>query len=121
MENLISIASDINELVTTIQEGLKHIQTRTEEGCFDDTLYLFEDIVQGLNSIMEALQTMVSSQKTSRNQDKTIILLDVLDEIYLAYQNKTEGAGWLLNEKLLPAFAEWKAELETYLLPIIQS
>ena len=122
MDNLISMASDINELVNTIEEGLKHIQTRARDGYFEDTLYLFEDIVEGLNSIFEALQSIDASRNLNRAQNKTVNLLDALDAINLAYrETNTADADLLINNKLMPAFAEWKAELEGCLFPIIQS
>ena len=40
-----TIAREVMELSATIQDGFKHLQNRMAEGHFEDTEYLFADIL----------------------------------------------------------------------------
>lgn len=116
------IASDIISLSDTIMEGLEHVKKRVLDGYFEETYYLLEDIINAIASIHKATESMLPLLGDNRIEQYTEQLNRLIDEMTNNYQTqRIEKAKTDMQLVLIPAFKEWKNELERCLSDYIAS
>lgn len=116
------IAGDIINLSNTIMEGLEHIKSRIVDGYFEDTYYLLEDIINAIASIHKATEPLLPLLGDNQIEQYTEQLTHLIDEMTNNYQAKQiEKAKIDMQLVLIPAFKEWKNELERCLSNYIAS
>lgn len=112
----------IIDLAETCNEGLEYIKNMLEEGCFEETVPLLIDFVNAFHSIEKALQLVESLLLTERLGTHTEILGQNLDLIVTAYEQRDLNKAYqVMDQKLLPSYKEWHAELDRVLLPVVVS
>ncbi|MEN6390251.1 MAG: hypothetical protein ABFD04_07505 [Syntrophomonas sp.] len=113
MDNDIEVIRQSLDLSNTIGEGLEYIKLRFEGGHFEETLILFQDVIQALISIQKAVQPIAAN--LSSNQLEPLIaninysLEDVIAEFEKGNWSMTTG---IIEQTLLPAYYKWQEELE---------
>jgi hypothetical protein len=116
------IASDIINLSDTIMEGLEHIKHRVSEGYLEDTYYLLEDIMNAVASIHRATEPMLSVLGENSIEEFAQHINHLIDEMTNNYkEQRIEKAKIDFQLVLIPAFKEWKNELERCLSDYIAS
>ncbi|MGS0763330.1 hypothetical protein [Syntrophomonas curvata] len=116
------IASDIISLSDTIMEGLEHIKKRVFDGYFEETYYLLEDIIDAIASIHKATEPMLPLMGENRIEQYAEHLNHLIDEMTNNYQTqRIEKAKTDMQLVLIPAFKEWKNELERCLSDYVAS
>ncbi|MDD3365459.1 MAG: hypothetical protein PHZ03_10795 [Syntrophomonas sp.] len=124
MKNIVEVSTDILQLSLTIQEGFQHLVGRMGEGHFEDTYYLFQDIVRAFSSIYDAVRplSLVSPLGESQIAELTEKLINAFDDMNKAYENnELDKAQQDLQVVLFPAFESWRGELERCLHPLVDS
>lgn len=113
MDNDFEVIRQSLDLSGTIREGPEYIKLRFEEGCFEETLTLFQDVIQALISIQKAVQPLViklfPNQLESFSADINYALEDVIAAFEKANWSVTTG---IIEQSLLPAYCKWQEELE---------
>jgi len=116
------IASDIISLSDTIIEGLEHIKKRVYEGYFEETYYLLEDITDAVASINKAAEPILPLLGENRIEQYAEHLNRLIEEMISNYEaQRIEKAKTDMQLVLIPAFKEWKNELERCLSEYIAS
>lgn len=116
------IASDIINLSDTIMEGLEHIKKRVYDGHFEETYYLLEDIIDAVASIHKATEPMLPLLGENRIEQYSEHLTRLIDEMTNNYEaQRIEKAKTDMQLVLIPAFKQWKTELERCLSDYIAS
>ncbi|EEG76543.1 hypothetical protein [Dethiobacter alkaliphilus] len=114
----IEVIHSILQLLPTIEEGLEYIKKQLTELRYEEALELLQDAMGGIVSIEKAVQPIL--QKLPEN--KTNFLGDNLKEkmsiVVSSYESgKNADLEKQVGEEALPAFKDWKAELERVLRP----
>ena len=116
------IAGDIISLSDTIMEGLEHIKQRVLDGYLEDTYYLMEDIINAVASIHRAIDPMLPLMGENQIEELTCNINHLIDEMINNYrEQRIEKAKIDFRLVLIPAFKEWKNELERCLSKFIAS
>jgi len=117
MDRIANLKGSILDLSNTIQEGLDHLNKRMAELPLEDTRYLFADIADAYQSIVSALEFSRADTKADYsflNQfGKLPVAFAKMNQSY--DENKLDEARMDMQFILLPAFKEWREELERYL------
>lgn len=109
----------ILDLTDTMLEGMEHLKNRMQEGYFEDTCYLYFDIVKAIASIYDALEPLIPQLGDNRIEDFTGELNRVNEKMVEIYEQKQfEIAKDNMEFQLLPAFKKWKIELERCLTTV---
>ncbi|QGU00402.1 hypothetical protein SYNTR_1808 [Candidatus Syntrophocurvum alkaliphilum] len=122
MEKYYEVIVRILELLETMDSGLEQVKLKTEEGKFEETLMMFNDLVVGYSSIESAMQPMLEKLPENNLENKSQKMRDSVDQMVATYENKEPAKGLeLMKSSLLPAFQEWKKEIEKTIKPYILS
>ncbi|WP_132995185.1 hypothetical protein [Sporanaerobacter acetigenes] len=121
MNNYIEVIHNILPLLTTIEEGLTHVKKQISELRYEEALGLLQDSMLGVASIEVALQPM-----RGISMGKIVPLTDILknniNKVLESYEKgKQELIENQIEKEVLPAFNNWKKELEKTLKPYILS
>lgn len=107
------IAKKTLDLLTTIDEALRHIRELLNEGNFKGSIPLFEDVVHGFSVIegsIDQLEWGTVSEAASGLRER---ILNGLDLTVDAYEEDLEGkVREILQFTLIPLFAEWQKQLD---------
>lgn len=99
-------------MAETCQEGLQYIAVRLEEGCFEEMIYLFEDVVHGFCKIQDSLFYSNSLQICDQLNQLTLEIEVAMHQMITAYENSNiNDGGYILNYRLIPNFHLWRYEL----------
>ncbi|MDD3024368.1 MAG: hypothetical protein PHE26_10780 [Syntrophomonadaceae bacterium] len=114
MDHLYEIAGDIINLSSTVLEGLNHMKQRMEEGQLNETLFLFEDVLEALLSIENSIQPLTENKE---GLDAAVVALkQSLEMLARAYEEKNLGKALAeLSDNLIPVVEKLRSELETAL------
>ena len=121
MSDQITIAREVLELVDTIRDGLEHLEKRMAEGHFEDTEYLFTDILTAATAIFRASQPFITENDQEimdRLKEKLLMALDGMSANY--EQKKLSVARMDLQFVLIPAYQVWQAEIHKCLSPWLE-
>lgn len=114
MEEYVEVMRRSVELAETCMEGLYHIRARIQEGMFEETMYLFEDIVYGYCQIAEFLPALDSFLTDDRLGVITCEIEEALHSMLTAYEYcDINKAAYIVNNQLISGFQLWSRELMT--------
>ncbi len=121
MDNIYEISTEIMALAATIEEGLGHLNKRMGELHFEDTRYLFNDIVEAYLSIMNALEGLMEKLAPNELVEKSGQLQVAMEKMNHSYEaNKVDEARMDMQFILFPAFKAWMGEMEKCIRPLAQ-
>lgn len=116
MNNQTEVIFHILPLLSTIEEGLRHIQKQLIELRYEEAFYLLEDAVEGIASIDHALELIkvefmeledekLKKIKTNLNQH--------IAKIVSLYENKNYNELEKTMNLVLDSFTVWREYIET--------
>lgn len=101
------------DLLTTIDQALKHVQQLLNEDKFTSSIPLFEDVVHGFSIIegsIDQLEWGTISEMASALRERILKGLDLTVD---AYEERLDGkVREILQFTLIPLFAEWRKQLD---------
>ncbi len=98
----------IIDLLGTIEEGLVHLQKQLGELRFEESFILYNDCVEGMNTVI--------ANTEDRKYKSLEGLIMIAEATYLAYGgDQLKDLEGQVSTKLIPAFIEWKDEVEASL------
>ncbi len=118
MEKYLDIMKSSTDLAETISEGLQHFQKLFGEGRFEQSLFLFEDILEAYSAIERSVNSIIEAKNPenlkaslkSVNHALSIVVDTYEDKKYMKVQE-------VLQFTLIPQFNRLKAEaFSPYLL-----
>ena len=118
----IEVINNILQLLLTIEEGLEHIKIQLEELRYEEALGLLEDSILGTDSIKNAIEPMKQELEEDNIVELGTVLEKNISKTISSYEDGREtNLEKQLEEGILPAFKNWKHELDKVLKPYIIS
>jgi hypothetical protein len=109
-------------LLDTLKEGLEHTSSLIVDGKGEEALEMIYDVLAGVESIISALSPLLEQLPANNLQ---VLEADMSDKFNKLIDIFKLNDGVLLishlSSDLLPAFSEWKREIEKLLMPYILS
>ncbi|HYE10927.1 MAG TPA: hypothetical protein VEF53_12170 [Patescibacteria group bacterium] len=109
-------------LLDTLKEGLEHTNSLIVDGKGEEALEMIYDVLAGVESIISALSPLLEQLPANNLQ---VLEADMSDKFNKLIDIFKLNDGVLLishlSSDLLPAFSEWKREIEKLLMPYILS
>lgn len=122
MEKYYEMFQQTLELLDTMSDGFKHIQTRLEEGRIEDTSVLFADILDAYDEIKEASIPSITELPENNIENKMNALEEQLKTAINIYEkNDVNEAKTLMKAIFEKEFSQWKSEIEQNLRPFVIS
>lgn len=122
IEKHYEVIKKVLELLDTIEEGFEHVQKHLIELQYENAFVVMNDIIQGISSIGRAIQPMMD--KLPQNDINTL-LGDINKGMKKVVSNFEQGKEVNIQNQIvveiLPAFNNWKNELEKILKPYLSS
>ncbi|MDF2530900.1 MAG: hypothetical protein K0Q65_481 [Clostridia bacterium] len=109
-------------LLDTLKEGLEHTSALIVDGKGEDALEMIYDVLAGVESIISALSPLLEQLPANNLQVLEAGMSDKFNKLIDIF--KLNDSVLLINHMssdLLPAFSEWKREIEKLLMPYILS
>ena len=107
----------ILELADTTLEGLEHIQARTMEGCFEDTVDLYTDVADSMCQMQTALATVLPDYEESDLNTESDKVVESMQLVLAAYEGDKEVRPMeVMQFAMLPAYRRWHNQLQEELL-----
>ncbi|WP_424766657.1 hypothetical protein [Paenibacillus sp. sgz302251] len=122
MEKHVDVMKRTIELSEGCLEALEHITVRLNEGAFEETIRLMDDLVNGFYQIEKSLQGFISKLSGHQLEETMNQLRNAIEHVVSSYEQGNRGKaleGIQLN--LLPSFKGLNAELEVTFRPYILS
>jgi len=109
-------------LLDTMEEGITHIKIQLSELRYEEAFNIQQDVVEGIASIENAIEPMFPKLQENNIESMTAILKENISKVVACYE-RGEGTNLhkQVEEIILPAFKNWKEELEKVLKPYIVS
>lgn len=112
---IVSIMTHTISLSDTMIEGLQHIGQQLDEGRFEDSFELMGTVLQGMDSIKQALPDVINSLPSTALGYSTIELRDIFEVLRENYQaGEASLVHANLKERLLPAFQDWHSQVHAH-------
>jgi hypothetical protein len=109
-------------LSDTCLEGLENIKGRLNEGQFQETIQLMSDVVTGFSQKEKSIQPIFSDFPSNQIETLTQSLRNAFELTATAYEQGQVGKVLeIFQFNLLPAFKNWKSELEQTFTPYLIS
>ena len=120
MKEYYDVMRNILNLSETSMDGLHHIASRLEEGHFESTVILMEDVVEAVYHIESSVLHFADKLEPNGLDSATANLRLALNSVVHAYeQGQRAKALVFMQQNLLPAFARWREELNVCLSPYV--
>ncbi|WP_188206706.1 hypothetical protein [Alkalibacillus aidingensis] len=112
MDQQTQILKQSIDLSQTMLQGLEHIQALLNDGKFEETMYLFEDVVRAHLSVSKSLINKKEID-VSKINEKSQNIQDSFDKVVKAYETNDKGSvQQILQFTLIPKVKEWHEELD---------
>jgi hypothetical protein len=115
MNKHIEVIHNMLPLLTTIKEGLNHIKMQISELRYEEALGLLQDSMLGIASIEQSLEPISEIPK----EKISYLTTDLKNSIVKIVENYEKGKQELIENQIekevIPAFKNWKQELENTL------
>ncbi len=122
MEKVLDVMRRTLELAVTCQEGIDHILMRLQEGGFEDTIFLFEDIVAACCQMEKSVQLVLSHLPHDGLEKLTEELHETLEKVVFGYEKKDRNdTAITIESQLIPIYRAWKEELDRWFHPYVLS
>jgi hypothetical protein len=110
------------ELSESCLVAIDHIKARLNEGAFEDTIRLMDDLVNGFYQIERSLQGFISKLPLNQIEGLTNRVRSAMEHTISAYEQGDGGKVLeIIQFNLLPSLKSWKAELDQVLSPYLIS
>jgi hypothetical protein len=109
-------------LLDTLKEGLEHTSSLIVDGKGEEALEMIYDVLAGVESIISALSPLLEQLPANNLQALEADMSDKFNKLIDIFK-LNDGVLLIshLSSDLLPAFSEWKREIEKLLMPYILS
>ncbi|TVY08426.1 hypothetical protein [Paenibacillus cremeus] len=122
MEKYVDVMTRTLELSESCVEALEHIKLRINEGVFEDTMRLMEDLVNAVYQIETSMQSFLDQLPLNGIEDKPTQLRSALEHVVSAYEQGNSGKALeIIQFNLFPSCKHWKAEIDKALHPFVLS
>lgn len=112
MNKYVEVINRTVELAETIQEGLEFIQSKLSEAALEDTSFMLNNVIQGIDAIQASLEPMIKEMNIVMDETAFNRLLQSLDNMVQAYeQNDQNKAVSILDSSLIRSYGDWKRQL----------
>jgi hypothetical protein len=121
MEKHIDVMKRILELTETMEEGLTHIRNQVNEGYFEASVPLVQDVIAAFASIEKSILD-INNLPQAEFDEVFQNLRQGFNVLTEAYEQGSGGKSLeVLQFNVLPIFKKWKAALEKSFEPYIVS
>ncbi|WP_099159839.1 hypothetical protein [Virgibacillus ndiopensis] len=122
MEKYINVMKHASELQVTVYEGLQHMQTLLNDGKFEDTIPLFNNIVEAFSVVENSVVTLPKEVFSNETQSLTTKVKDALNLVVSSFELKNFGKiQEILQFTLIPSYKKWMEELDEMFQPYLVS
>ncbi|MBP1931459.1 hypothetical protein [Ammoniphilus resinae] len=122
MEKYIDVMKRTIELSVTCLEGLEHIKVKLNEGRFEETIQLMNDVVTAFSKMESSIQPIFHTLPSNEIQPLTHSLINAFENAVTAYEQGQAGkVKEIFQFTLLPAYKKWKVEVEKVFHPYLIS
>lgn len=110
------------ELSETVLEGLQYIQKLLNEGKNEQSVFMFEEVLQAHETITRTIDPVVKELKNEGIPSKQAEFSNATNLVVTAYEEKNYAkVQEILQFNLVPQFKKLKEELEKAFNPFIVS
>lgn len=100
-------------LLETIEDGVLHIRSQLAELRYEEALSMLQDILEGVNSIQNAIHPIVSKLEINLIFVLYDIIIKRINQIVNEYeQGNHNHLESYVEKEFIPAIIEWKREIE---------
>jgi hypothetical protein len=122
MEKHLDVVKRTIELSESCVEALEHIKLRINEGAFEETIRLMDDLMNAIHQIEVSMYGYLDKLPKNDIEERTIQLRNAMELVVSAYeQRESVKASEFIQLNLYPCFNSWKAEIERVLHPYVLS
>lgn len=122
MEKYIDVMKQAVELSGTMLEGLQHIQKLLGEGKFEETMYLFEDVISAFSTIDLSIVPVIEILDNHVINERSKKINRALEHVVSCYEVKSHiRVQEAMQFTLVPEVKKWKEELDKAFQPYIVS
>lgn len=122
MEKYIDVMKQSVELSGTMIEGIEHIQMLLEEGKYEDSMYLFENVVAGFLSIEHSVTPIIETLENNGIEARSKQIKESLELVVSAYEVRNyDKAQEVIRNTLTSHCKEFRQELEAVFSPFLVS
>ena len=122
MEKHIEVMKKSLELSETILEGLQHIQKLLSEGKSEQSVFMFEDVLEAYTAISATIEPVINELNNESISAQQAAFSQAADLVVTAYEEKNYAkVQEILQFTLVPRFKKLKEELEQAFKPYVIS
>ena len=112
----------ILELLPTIDQALRHMQTQLEELRLEESAALFKDTAEAIGSIVYSTLPLLNEDDDQQLLQSITHIRQNITLIINAYeQNNLPAIQSTIAHQLLPAYTHWQQDLEQRFRPSVLS
>ncbi|TWI59958.1 hypothetical protein [Halalkalibacter nanhaiisediminis] len=122
MERYVDVMKQAVELVKTMQEGIAHIQTQLNEGQFEQSIVLFQDVMTAYAALQRSVTPVLTELKEDEVTPQFEKLAQPLELVVSGYEQKEYGrVKEVIQFTLLPYLQKMEQSLSEAFAPYIVS
>lgn len=122
MEKYIDMIRKTLELLETCSEGLEHISLRLEQGHFNSTVSILEDVTAAIYEIQRASKQLLDQLPPSQIEHAADNLNYALKLVVSAYERKDLAKALeFIQANLKPSYNEWHRLMADQIRPYVTS
>lgn len=122
MDKYIEVIKKSIQLSDTILEGLEHITKLLNDGKHEQSVFLFEDVMEAYTSIRTATEPIVKKLKSETVREKQVDIENVIVQVVSEYEkNNYLKVQEIFQHELVPKYKTFKEELEKLFEPYLIS
>jgi len=111
VEKYLEVLKRTTELSDTCLEGLEHIKGKLNDGHFEETIQLMNDMVIAFSQIESSIQLIIPQLSSNNMESLTNSLRSAFEHTVFAYeQGQREKVIEIFQFTLQPAFKRWSDE-----------
>ncbi|WP_100405451.1 hypothetical protein [Bacillus solitudinis] len=113
MERYVEVMKQSTELMATIEEGIDHIRFQLNEGKYEQSILLFEDVLVAYVSVEKSLSPLVTSVETESISSSMQTLKENFEQIVVSFEQKQYGkVKEIIQFTVLPMVQKVRKQLE---------
>ena len=122
VERYVDVMKQEVELVKTMQEGIGHIQTQLNEGQFEQSIVLFQDLMTAYAALQRSVTPVLAELKEDEVTPQFEKLRQALELVVSGYEEKKyERVKEVIQFTLLPSLQKMEQSLSEAFAPYIVS
>lgn len=108
------------DLLPTISQALRHMQTQLEELRLEESAILFQDVATAIGSVTASLLPLLKEEENIRLLNTITPLRESISSLVDYYeQEDIQAVQIVMDTQLLPAYRKWQEEVEQRLRPFV--